>query len=113
MVIVLKAGCFYCDEPLLKEKTTTDHIIPKWLGGTNHPKNKVKCCLRCNSTKANFMPQHFAELIEWFFIPRSKNNEDKIYYRKVYLKCIDLQINHIPKYKNLMIKHPFANEKNS
>jgi 5-methylcytosine-specific restriction endonuclease McrA len=99
--------CFYCDKIIFRKTTTKDHIIPKMLGGTNHPTNIVKACLKCNSLKTNFMPRHLAELIEWFFIPRAKDEEEISYFRKIFLKCIDIDINHIPKYKKLMIKPPF------
>lgn len=100
--------CFYCEEEMQKPKITTDHIIPRMLGGTNHDKNKVKCCLGCNSLKANYMPSHLAELIQWFFIPRAEHPDRVAQLRKIYLKCIDLEINHIPTHKHLMIKKPFT-----
>lgn len=99
--------CFYCDQEMTKLKTTKDHIIPRMLGGTNHDKNKVKCCRDCNSLKANYLPSHLAQLIEWFYIPRAENPEKIVYLRRIYLKCIDLEVNHIPKYKHNMIKKPF------
>lgn len=101
--------CFYCDQMLFYKKlnTTTDHVIPKMLGGTNHVKNKVRACLKCNALKANYLPKHLSELLEWFYIPREQNQEKKEYFRKVFLKCVDLEMNHIPKYKNVMIKNPF------
>lgn len=98
--------CFYCDEIMIKK--TTDHIIPRMLGGTNHEKNKCKCCLECNSLKANYLPKHLAELILQFFIPRAESNQARIdKLRKIYLKCIDLEFNHIPKFKEYMIRKPF------
>jgi hypothetical protein len=77
------------------------------LGGTNHEKNKVKCCRECNLLKANYLPSHLAQLIEWFFIPRAETPERVSYLRSIYLKCIDLEVNHIPRYKHNMIKKPF------
>ncbi len=102
--------CFYCDDPMKigVNNKTVDHIVPKWLGGTNHEKNKVKCCYKCNTMKANMLPKHWAEIIEWFLIPRTKRPEDKDRLRKIHLKCVDLEMNHIPKHKNLMVKKPFA-----
>lgn len=99
--------CYYCDKMMFVKGKTKDHIIPRMLGGTNHDKNKVKACVECNSLKANFMPGHLAQLIEWFYIPRAKDEEQKQYLRRIFLKCIDLEMNHIPKHKNLMIKKPF------
>ena len=99
--------CFYCDEVVFRSINTKDHIIPKMLGGTNHEHNKVKCCLYCNRLKANFIPRHFAELIELFYIPREEVPELKVRLRRIYLKCLDIEINHIPKYKEFMIKKPF------
>lgn len=91
-----------------KKRKTTDHIIPRFLGGTNHDKNKVKCCEGCNTLKTNYLPSHLAELIQMFFIPRAETPERVTYLRKVYLKCVDLEINYIPKHKGLMIKKPFS-----
>ncbi len=39
--------CAYCG----REATTVDHIIPKSLGGDNHPTNLVAACISCNSSK--------------------------------------------------------------
>jgi 5-methylcytosine-specific restriction endonuclease McrA len=99
--------CFYCEEPIFKRTDTKDHIIPKMLGGTNHETNKVKCCLYCNRLKANYLPRHFMDIIEMFLIPKEEIPELKTRLRKIYLKCLDLEINHIPKHKELMIKKPF------
>lgn len=96
--------CFYCDGEMIK--ATKDHIIPRMLGGSNHEKNKVKCHVECNSIKANYLPKHLAEIIQEYHIPRATTEERKIWLQKIYLKCIDLEINHIPKYKDLMIKKP-------
>jgi 5-methylcytosine-specific restriction endonuclease McrA len=39
--------CHYCGGPA----TVTDHVIPKALGGTDHPTNLVAACGPCNSRK--------------------------------------------------------------
>lgn len=99
-------NCFYCDKIMSARSKTKDHIIPRMMGGTNHHTNKVKSCLLCNRIKANFMPTHLTEIIEWFYIPRAKDEEERVYLHKIRLRCVDLTMNHIPKYKHLMIKPP-------
>lgn len=44
--------CHYCDNVA----TTTDHIVPEAIGGTDHRFNKVPACWDCNQKKADEMP---------------------------------------------------------
>jgi 5-methylcytosine-specific restriction endonuclease McrA len=39
-----------------KRMVTFDHLIPKFLGGTNELDNLVICCAVCNSKKGNRPP---------------------------------------------------------
>lgn len=44
--------CHYCDAPA----TTSDHIVPRALGGADAQYNRVPSCLPCNQAKADRMP---------------------------------------------------------
>lgn len=54
--------CFYCEREL--PWLTTDHIVPKALGGANIPKNKIKSCFKCNQLKGPLMPSEFIVKID-------------------------------------------------
>ena len=48
--------CFYCERPLSYEgpkhlRPTLDHVVPLGEGGTNHFRNLVIACRRCNHRK--------------------------------------------------------------
>ena len=51
--LVKKYGllCSYCDREFLYEELRLDHIMPKSRGGSNHIKNYVLSCERCNASK--------------------------------------------------------------
>lgn len=44
--------CFYCGE----KATSTDHLIPRHLGGSHNQKNLVPACFQCNQDKGNRLP---------------------------------------------------------
>lgn len=39
---------------------TLDHVQPRSLGGSNEPTNLVTSCKRCNDTRGNKHPKHWA-----------------------------------------------------
>lgn len=52
--------CAYCGVEMVPfshgvynppEAATVDHIIPRWLGGTNHYRNLVAACHGCNRAR--------------------------------------------------------------
>lgn len=45
--------CYYCNVFLSKQEATVDHVVPKSLGGLNHPSNYVISCKPCNDNKGN------------------------------------------------------------
>lgn len=48
--------CTYCGtSPGLE----SDHVVPKWRGGTDVPENRVPACRRCNSRKRNRLPSEW------------------------------------------------------
>lgn len=48
--------CQYCDEHLPAAELTTDHVIPRSLGGITSWENVVTACEPCNRKKANRTP---------------------------------------------------------
>ena len=43
---------------------TTDHILPRNLGGTNFPTNKQPMCSHCNMRKGHFITDQELELVK-------------------------------------------------
>lgn len=54
-IILEKTGgvCAKCGKPLPLEKTTIDHLIPKYRGGTDDMSNLIPMCKRCNKQKGS------------------------------------------------------------
>ena len=52
-IILEKTGgvCAKCGKPLPLEKTTIDHLIPKYRGGTDELSNLIPMCKHCNKQK--------------------------------------------------------------
>jgi len=56
LAIYLRDGlsCCYCGESVEEGASLTlDHVLPVIKGGTNHEKNLVTSCLRCNQHKGS------------------------------------------------------------
>lgn len=51
-----KNTCVYCGATAADGPLTVDHVIPKSLGGTDHPNNLVTACRDCNSGKSSSAP---------------------------------------------------------
>jgi 5-methylcytosine-specific restriction endonuclease McrA len=49
--------CQYCGEKPKEDECTLDHVIPKSLGGNTSWTNCVLACYRCNSQKADRIPE--------------------------------------------------------
>lgn len=43
--------CYICNGPYGKNERTVEHIIPRSLGGPNHPQNLVHTCRKCNFSR--------------------------------------------------------------
>lgn len=54
-IILEKTGgvCAKCGRPLPLEKTTIDHLIPKYRSGTDDMSNLIPMCKRCNKQKGS------------------------------------------------------------
>ena len=54
-IILKKTGglCAKCGKPLTLEKTTIDHLIPKYRGGTDELSNLIPMCKHCNKQKGS------------------------------------------------------------
>ena len=48
--------CQYCGKSAVKNKLTFDHVIPKSRGGLTNWTNIVTACNKCNSKKADRLP---------------------------------------------------------
>ncbi|MGN7308837.1 HNH endonuclease [Bacillus subtilis] len=51
--------CFFCGE----HGTSVDHIIPRSKGGTNHRRNLICACIKCNSRRGNMSVAEFQEYL--------------------------------------------------
>ncbi len=51
--------CFYCETPLKKRQTHTDHFVPIFKGGKNYIDNVVISCQRCNCSKQEKDPVEY------------------------------------------------------
>ncbi len=49
--------CQYCAKALPEPQLNLDHVIPRQKGGRTTWENIVTSCVRCNTRKANKMPQ--------------------------------------------------------
>lgn len=60
--------CFYCDEDLIAENRTTEHIIPRAIlkayGLITIDNNTVPCCKECNYLKTNLHPYTFRVAVQ-------------------------------------------------
>lgn len=56
-------ACCYCGAGIEDTRLTLDHLIPRSLGGTNHPTNIVTACQRCNSARGTRPVAEFAETV--------------------------------------------------
>lgn len=74
-------ACFYCTEPLTKDKTTVDHIVPIAAGGDPYShKNLATCCFLCNTLKGRMSEQKFRDKISkksWYEEQKNKIEERK------------------------------------
>lgn len=74
-------SCFYCAEPLTKDKTTVDHVVPIAAGGEPYShKNLATCCFMCNTLKGKMSEESFRKKLEkktWYEDQKQKMQERK------------------------------------
>jgi 5-methylcytosine-specific restriction endonuclease McrA len=49
--------CQYCEQQLLTEDLTFDHVVPRAAGGRTTWENIVTCCVPCNHGKGSCTPE--------------------------------------------------------
>ncbi|MEI7602210.1 MAG: HNH endonuclease [Opitutae bacterium] len=49
--------CQYCGRVFREEELNLDHVVPRDVGGKTSWENIVTACVRCNSRKANRLPE--------------------------------------------------------
>ena len=49
--------CQYCGRVFREEELNLDHVVPRDVGGKTNWENIVTACVRCNSRKANRLPE--------------------------------------------------------
>lgn len=49
--------CQYCGRIFREEELNLDHVVPRDTGGKSNWENIVTACVRCNSRKANRLPE--------------------------------------------------------
>jgi purine nucleoside permease len=66
LAIYMRDGmaCAWCDATIEDGATLTlDHLVPQSKGGTNHERNLVTCCHRCNSSRGHRTVRAFASAV--------------------------------------------------
>lgn len=63
--------CCYCGVPMVCEpnadaQATIEHVVPRSLGGPDHPDNYVIACKRCNQARGNAIEDiHIEAVMAW------------------------------------------------
>ena len=73
-------NCHYCNKPLSRNKSTLDHMYPRYLGGPTIPNNLIVSCMECNSHKSNLNAEEFA-----FYNSLKNENLKSQYFREITL----------------------------
>lgn len=60
--------CKICGKQLSFKRSTIDHIVPLYHGGTDDLKNLQIACKSCNKLKLNMMPQEFCVMLARMFV---------------------------------------------
>lgn len=85
-----KEYCCYCGKWIVYPlRRTSEHIIPKSKGGSNHDKNKRPCCHRCNFWRGNKSLQYWKSEIEELIRLRREHRTFTIYDMRIILINID------------------------
>lgn len=80
--------CCYCEEPLLLEEISMDHIVPDSKRGTYNTTNLTVACHKCNNKRGN---KPFFEFCKNFNFSAAKLNKYKtLYYNNLRIKVLNI-----------------------
>ena len=85
--------CQYCGRPFRDEELNLDHVVPRDIGGKTNWENIVTACVRCNSRKANRLPEqagmtlrHAPTKPKWRLVVASSLSVDEVECWKEFLE---------------------------
>ncbi len=77
--------CQYCGRQFREEELNLDHVVPRDVGGRTSWENIVTACVRCNSRKANRLPEQAGMTLRrapakprWRLVTASALSEDEL-----------------------------------
>lgn len=85
--------CQYCGRQFRDEELNLDHVVPRDIGGKTNWENIVTACVRCNSRKANRLPEqagmtlrHAPSKPKWRLVVASSLSPDEVECWKEFLE---------------------------
>lgn len=82
--------CCYCRRAIVPPlKKTTEHIIPKSKGGSNHIANKRRCCDQCNAWRGNKSLDYWKWEVQYYADYVGSYKSYKIYDMEMIIINID------------------------
>ena len=93
--IYLRDGhqCQYCGRVFREEELNLDHVVPRDVGGKTSWENIVTACVRCNSRKANRLPEQAGMTLrrvptkpKWRLVVASSLSTDEVEVWKEFLE---------------------------
>jgi 5-methylcytosine-specific restriction endonuclease McrA len=85
--------CQYCGRTFREEELNLDHVVPRDVGGKTNWENIVTACVRCNSRKANRLPEQASMTLrrvpakpKWRLVVASSLSVDEVEAWKEFLE---------------------------
>ena len=85
--------CQYCGRTFRDEELNLDHVVPRDVGGKTNWENIVTACVRCNSRKANRLPEQACMTLrrapakpKWRLVVASSLSADEVEAWKEFLE---------------------------
>ncbi|NDH48809.1 MAG: HNH endonuclease [Acidimicrobiia bacterium] len=85
--------CQYCGRQFRDEELNLDHVVPRDIGGKTNWENIVTACVRCNSRKANRLPEQAGMTLrhpptkpKWRLVVASSLSADEVECWKEFLE---------------------------
>ena len=85
--------CQYCVRVFREEELNLDHVVPRDVGGKTNWENIVTACVRCNSRKANRLPEQAGMTLcrapakpKWRLVVASSLSPDEVEAWKEFLE---------------------------